>query len=71
MKYPKWPDLDNQEYDAVKTEFNQIAQEIFSLSERYQDKIADLNSRKAHLEQRVISEIRDTYGFAEHEWSGS
>jgi hypothetical protein len=60
-----------EEYDHLKTEFNQIATEISALSEQYSDRIANLNYRKETIELSVVNAIRGAYGLeAPPEWSG-
>jgi len=59
------------EYDDVKTEFNEIVLEMKILSERYRNKLDDLNSRKYHIESTVVAAIRGAYGFKEYVWGVS
>lgn len=54
-----------EEYDTLKTEWNEIAQDLKSVSEKYKEKISVLNSRKEEIDQQVIDAIREEYGLEE------
>ena len=57
-----------EEFESVRTEFNQIVEELKILKERYGNRLDDLNNRKTDIEETIVAGIRGAYGLREFEW---